>query len=56
MTQRSWLITGVGTGFGRIMTEQLLARGDRVAGTVHDLAGCPCGSGSRPGDALVRNG
>jgi NAD(P)-dependent dehydrogenase (short-subunit alcohol dehydrogenase family) len=34
MTQRTWLITGVNSGFGRQMTEQLLARGDRVAGTV----------------------
>jgi len=34
MTQRTWLITGVNSGFGRHMTEQLLERGDRVAGTV----------------------
>jgi NAD(P)-dependent dehydrogenase (short-subunit alcohol dehydrogenase family) len=33
MPQRNWLITGVSSGFGRIMTEQLLARGDRIAGT-----------------------
>jgi NAD(P)-dependent dehydrogenase (short-subunit alcohol dehydrogenase family) len=31
---RTWLITGINSGFGREMTEQLLARGDRVAGTV----------------------
>ena len=37
MTHRNWLITGVNSGFGRIMTEKLLARGDRVAGTVRDL-------------------
>jgi NAD(P)-dependent dehydrogenase (short-subunit alcohol dehydrogenase family) len=30
----TWLITGVNGGFGREMAEQLLARGDRVAGTV----------------------
>jgi NAD(P)-dependent dehydrogenase (short-subunit alcohol dehydrogenase family) len=30
MTQRTWLITGVNSGFGRHMTEQLLARGDRL--------------------------
>jgi NAD(P)-dependent dehydrogenase (short-subunit alcohol dehydrogenase family) len=38
MPQRNWLITGVNSGFGRIMTEQLLARGDRIAGTVRDLS------------------
>src|SRR5882757_3793373 len=37
MTQRTWLITGVNSGFGREMTEQLLARGDRVAGTVRNM-------------------
>jgi NAD(P)-dependent dehydrogenase (short-subunit alcohol dehydrogenase family) len=37
MTQRTWLITGVNSGFGRLMTEQLLARGDRVAGTVRKM-------------------
>ncbi len=35
--QRTWLITGVNSGFGRHMTEQLLARGDRVAGTVRKM-------------------
>ena len=34
MTPRVWLITGVSSGFGRHLTEQLLARGDRVVGTV----------------------
>jgi NAD(P)-dependent dehydrogenase (short-subunit alcohol dehydrogenase family) len=34
MTSKTWMITGVSSGFGRLMTEQLLARGDRVAGTV----------------------
>jgi short-subunit dehydrogenase len=38
MPQRNWLITGVSSGFGRIMTKQLLARGDRIAGTVRDLS------------------
>ena len=37
MTQRTWLITGVNSGFGRSLTTQLLARGDRVAGTVRNL-------------------
>jgi NAD(P)-dependent dehydrogenase (short-subunit alcohol dehydrogenase family) len=31
---RTWLITGVSTGFGRALAEAALARGDRVAGTL----------------------
>ncbi len=38
MTKKRWLITGISTGFGRVMAEQLLAKGDDVAGTVRDLA------------------
>jgi NAD(P)-dependent dehydrogenase (short-subunit alcohol dehydrogenase family) len=38
MPQSNWLITGVSSGFGHIMTEQLLARGDRAVGTVRDLS------------------
>jgi NAD(P)-dependent dehydrogenase (short-subunit alcohol dehydrogenase family) len=34
MTQRVWLITGISSGFGRHLTEQLLGRGDIVVGTV----------------------
>lgn len=30
---QNWFITGITSGFGRIMAEKLLARGDRVAGT-----------------------
>ena len=37
MAARTWFITGVNSGFGREMTEQLLQRGDRVAGTVRKL-------------------
>src|SRR5689334_13577086 len=37
MTQRTWFITGVNSGFGRLMTEALLERGNRVAGTVRKL-------------------
>lgn len=35
---RTWFVTGINSGFGREMTLQLLARGDRVAGTVRDLS------------------
>jgi len=38
MPQRTWFITGVSSGFGRQLTEQLLTRGDRVIGTVRDTA------------------
>jgi len=38
MAQRTWLITGVSSGFGPELTEQLLERGDRVVGTVRDTA------------------
>lgn len=31
---KTWMITGASSGFGRRMTEKLLARGDRVAATV----------------------
>jgi len=37
LKSRTWLITGVNSGFGRLMTEQLLARGDRIAGTVRKM-------------------
>jgi NAD(P)-dependent dehydrogenase (short-subunit alcohol dehydrogenase family) len=33
---RTWLITGTSSGFGRTLTERLLARGDRVAATLRD--------------------
>jgi NAD(P)-dependent dehydrogenase (short-subunit alcohol dehydrogenase family) len=36
MAMRTWLITGVSSGFGRELTTQLLERGDRVVGTVRD--------------------
>ena len=31
---KTWFITGTSSGFGRILTEQLLERGDRVAATL----------------------
>ncbi len=37
MTQQTWFITGVNSGFGRILSEKLLERGDRVAGTTRKL-------------------
>lgn len=37
MTQHTWFITGVSSGIGRNMTEQLLKRGDRVAGTTRKM-------------------
>jgi NAD(P)-dependent dehydrogenase (short-subunit alcohol dehydrogenase family) len=36
MAQRTWFITGVSSGFGRQLTQQLLERGDRVVGTVRE--------------------
>ena len=34
MQNKTWLITGVSSGFGYVMTQQLLERGDKVIGTV----------------------
>jgi NAD(P)-dependent dehydrogenase (short-subunit alcohol dehydrogenase family) len=34
---KTWFITGASKGFGRIWTEAVLARGDRVAATARDL-------------------
>lgn len=34
VAQRIWLITGISSGFGRHLTEQLLDRGDHIVGTV----------------------
>lgn len=36
MTKRTWLITGVSSGFGRAMTTQLLEEGNTVIGTVRN--------------------
>jgi NAD(P)-dependent dehydrogenase (short-subunit alcohol dehydrogenase family) len=36
--RKTWLVTGVSSGFGRELSEQLLRRGDRVVGTVRDAA------------------
>jgi len=37
MASRTWFITGVNSGFGRLMLEQLLEQGDRVAGTARKM-------------------
>ncbi|WP_342447861.1 SDR family oxidoreductase [Methylobacterium variabile] len=34
---QTWLITGVSSGFGREIAKQVLARGDRVAGTIRSV-------------------
>ena len=38
MAHQTWFITGISSGIGRHMAEQLLERGDRVAGTSRDAA------------------
>ncbi|WP_125714236.1 SDR family NAD(P)-dependent oxidoreductase [Companilactobacillus kedongensis] len=38
MTNKTWLITGVSSGFGRSLTTQLLAKGETVIGTVRNFA------------------
>ncbi len=38
MTTHTWFITGTSSGFGRQLTEVLLARGDRVAATARNTA------------------
>jgi len=38
MENKTWLITGVSSGFGHAMTEQLLAQGKTVIGTVRNAA------------------
>ncbi len=38
LSPKTWFITGTSSGFGLSMTEQLLARGDRVAATLRKTA------------------
>jgi NAD(P)-dependent dehydrogenase (short-subunit alcohol dehydrogenase family) len=37
---KTWLVTGVSSGFGRALAEAALARGDRVVGTLRQEAQC----------------
>lgn len=38
MVGRTWFITGASTGFGRLLAEELLRRGERVIATARDVA------------------
>ncbi len=53
---RTWLITGVSSGFGNEMTKQLLEKGDTVIGTVRNTAKVQertkCHGGSRASSTL----
>jgi NAD(P)-dependent dehydrogenase (short-subunit alcohol dehydrogenase family) len=49
---KTWLITGASSGLGHLMTEQLLARGDRVVGTIR-RAGALDELRAKHGDRLV---
>ncbi|MFF4768758.1 SDR family oxidoreductase [Streptomyces sp. NPDC001255] len=51
MTKRTWFITGINSGFGRLLTERALEDGGRVAGTVRK-PGSVADLESRHGDAL----
>ena len=55
MTSRTWLITGVGSGFGRELTSQLLDHGDRVIGTVRGTAKVAELARALPRDLHVRS-
>lgn len=48
---KTWFITGTSSGFGRVLTEKLLARGDRVAATLRK-PGALDDLKARHGDAL----
>ena len=39
---KTWLITGASSGLGRLMSEDLLARGDRVLACVRRTAAGDC--------------
>lgn len=50
---KTWFITGISSGLGRELTEQLLARGDRVIGTVRRGAGSICTAQQASGQLQV---
>ncbi len=52
MAQKIWFITGASRGFGRIWAEAALARGDKVAATVRDVAALS-DLATRYGDAVL---
>jgi len=49
---RTWLITGCGSGFGRLLAERALARGDRVVATARRVAALAPLAQAHPGTAL----
>ncbi len=51
-TPKTFLITGVSTGFGRALSEAALAAGHKVVGTLRDEAGCRSFSELAPGRSL----
>jgi NAD(P)-dependent dehydrogenase (short-subunit alcohol dehydrogenase family) len=55
MIQQTWFITGVSSGFGRELTQQLLQRGDKVVGTVRDMSRIKDLSEAYPATFFARN-
>jgi NAD(P)-dependent dehydrogenase (short-subunit alcohol dehydrogenase family) len=49
---KTWLVTGVSSGFGRALAQAALARGDRVVGTLRQEAQCAEFAALAPGQAF----